>query len=149
MSPMKHLTASLVVVAGLAGSAAAAAPETIAPGYWETTSQVVSPFPTKKVERRCITAADVDKVIGGSPNHIYTCTYPNRHVADGKIKLAGSCRTKRGDPVPITTEGVYTRDSLRMDAYIRPKIGGLSVTVHARTTGARIGDVCPTPSSTQ
>jgi hypothetical protein len=145
---MTRLTAALAASAAvLAGPALAAAQTTIQPGYWETTSQVLSPFPTTKVERRCIRPEDVDKFIAGSPNHNYTCTYPTKEIGGGKIRLAGSCKTKNSDPVPISTEGVYTSDSLRMDAYVKAKVGGLNIPVHARTSGQRLGDTCPAPDA--
>jgi len=143
MPLMTRLTAAFAVAAVLAGPAAAAAQTTILPGYWETTSQIVSPFPTSKTERRCIKAEDVDKFIAGSPNHNYTCTYPTKEIADGKIRLGGSCKTRDGEPVPVSGEGVYTPDSLRMDAYVKARIGALSIPVHARTSGKRLGDTCP------
>ena len=144
MPPMKFAIPILLGAAALAGAAAAATAQTsIRPGYWETTSQIVSPFPTSKTEKRCIRPEDVEKVIAGSPNHNYTCTYPTKEIGAGKIKLAGSCKTKHDDPVPISTQGVYTPDTLRMDAYVKAKIAGLTVPVHARTTAKRIGDTCP------
>ena len=143
MPPMTRLIPFLAA-AVLAGPASATAHTTIEPGYWETTSQIISPFPTSKTEKRCIRPEDVEKVIAGSPNHNYTCTYPTKQIGDGKIRLAGSCKTKHDPPVPITTQGAYTRDSLRLDATVRAKIAGLSVPVHARTTGKRIADTCPT-----
>lgn len=148
MPRMTRLTAFLTVAA-LAGPTAAAAQATILPGYWETTSQIISPFPTTKVERRCIRPEDVDKVIAGAPNHNYTCTYPTKQIGGGKIRLAGSCKTKHSDPVPISTVGVYTEDTLRMDARVTANIAGLKVPVHARTSGRRLGDVCPTADSTR
>ena len=144
MDAMRFLTA-LALAAALAGPAAAQT--TIEPGYWETTSQVVSPFPTKKTERRCIRAEDVAKVIGGAPNRHYTCTYPTREIADGKIRLVGSCKTKNSDPVPVTGEGVYTSDRLRLDARVQARIGGLSIPVHSRTNGKLFGDVCAAPAA--
>lgn len=142
---MTRFTAAVATAAAvLAGPALASSHTTIEPGYWETTSQVLSPFPTTKVERRCIRPEDVDKVIAGSPNHNYTCTYPTKVIGGGKIRLAGSCKTKNSDPVPINSEGVYTADTLRMDAYVRARVGGLSIPVHARTSGKRLGDTCPT-----
>jgi len=141
---MKSLTA-LVLAAAVAGPAAAQT--SIEPGYWETTSQVISPFPTKKTEQRCIRPEDVAKVIGGAPNRHYTCTYPTREIADGKIRLVGSCKTKNSDPVPVNGEGVYMRVNLRLDAHVKARLGGLTVPVHARTTGKRLGDVCPPPAA--
>jgi len=145
MPPMTRLPLLLAALAITAqgSSLAAAATTSIQPGYWETTSQVISPFPTSKTEKRCIKPEDVEKVIAGSPNHNYTCIYPTKEIGGGRIKLAGSCKTKHSDPVPVTGEGVYTRETLRLDAYVKTKVAGLTVPVHARTTGKRIGDVCP------
>jgi hypothetical protein len=141
---MTRSIAAFAAAAVLAGPAAAAAQTTILPGYWETTSQIVSPFPTTKTERRCIRPEDVDKVLAGSPNHNYTCTYPTKDIHGGKIRLEGSCKTKNSDPVPVSSEGVYTKESLRLDAYVKAKVGGLTIPVHARTSGKRLGDTCPT-----
>jgi hypothetical protein len=148
--PSMTRTTALVAAALLAGPALAAPLQSsIEPGYWETTSQIVSPFPTSKTEKRCIRAEDVDKVIAGSPNHNYTCTYPTKEISGGRIRLAGSCKTKHDEPVPIESRGVYTADSLRLDATVKAKIAGLTVPVHARTTGRRIGDTCPTAAASQ
>lgn len=140
MTRLSALALSLAIAAP-----AAAAETPIAPGYWETTSQIISPLPTKKTEKRCIRAEDVEKFIGGSPNRHYTCTYPTREISGGRIRLVGSCKTKNSAPVPITGEGVYTRDTLQLDARIKAKLGGLTVPVHARTSGKRIADACPAP----
>ena len=136
---MKHL----ILIATLAAPASALAQTAISPGYWEATNQVTSPFPTKKTERRCIRAADVAKFMNGPSNHIYTCTYPTREIGGGRIRLAGSCKTRDGKPVPITGEGAFTADTFRLDARIVTEFGGLSVPVRARTTARRLGDDCP------
>mgnify|MGYP001544978016 CR=1 FL=1 len=136
---MKHL----ILIATLAAPASALAQTAISPGYWEATNQVTSPFPTKKTERRCIRAADVAKFMNGPSNHIYTCTYPTREIGGGRIRLAGSCKTRDGKPVPITGEGVFTADTFRLDARIETEFGGLTVPVRARTTARRLGDDCP------
>ena len=52
------LTAALLAVT-VAAPGVASAQSAISPGYWETTSKVTSPFPTKKTERRCIKPQDV------------------------------------------------------------------------------------------
>lgn len=147
MTRLPLILAPVLATVAVAAAAAAAPKTSIEPGYWETVSQVVSPFPTSKTERRCIRPEDVEKVIAGSPNHNYTCTYPTKEIGGGKIRLAGSCKTKHDDPVPISTEGTYTADTLRMDAYVKAKVGGLPVPVHARTTAKRIGDDCPEPAA--
>lgn len=143
---LPSLLAGVVLAGATAALAQGGATTTIRPGYWETTSQVVSPFPTSKTEKRYIRPEDVEKVIAGSPNHNYTCTYPTREIGGGRIRLEGSCKTKHSDPVPISTKGIYTPDSLRLDAYVRTRIGGLPVPVHARTSGKRIADSCPAPT---
>jgi hypothetical protein len=134
----------LILIIALAVAAPALAQTAINPGYWETTNQVTSPFPTKKVERRCIRPAEVAKFMNGPSNHIYTCTYPVREIGDGQIRLAGSCKTRDGKPVPITGEGVFTADTFRLDARIETEFAGLTVPVRARTTARRLGDDCPT-----
>jgi len=143
MTRLPLLLAATAIALPAAAASAGWAQTTIEPGYWETTSQIISPFPTSKTEKRCIRPQDVEKVIAGSPNHNYTCTYPTKEIGGGKIRLAGSCKTKHDDPVPITGHGSYTKDSLRLDATVKAKIAGLNVPVHARTTGRRIGDTCP------
>ena len=144
---MRLLTA-LLLAAAVAGPAAAgpAAQTAITPGYWESTNKMLSPIRSTSVEKRCITPAEVEKFMAGPSNRHYTCTYPTREVANGKIRLAGSCKTKNSAPVPITGEGVFTRDTLKLDARVRAKLGGLSVPIHARTEGKRIGDTCPDPA---
>ena len=116
----------------------------ISPGYWETINQVVSPFPSKKTEKRCIKPSEVAKFMNGPSNHIYTCTYPTRDIAGGKIRLAGSCKTRDGKPVPLTGSGVFTADTFSYGGpSIRPEIGGVTVPIRARTVARRISDDCP------
>ncbi len=131
-----------LAAASLAGPAAAQS--SIKPGYWEATNQVLSPLPSKKTENLCIKPSDVAKFMQGPSNHIYTCTYPVREIGAGKIRLEGSCVTKQGTPViPVTGEGVFTEDTLRIDARIEAQLGGLTIPIQARTTAKRLGDVCP------
>ena len=127
----------------LALASAAAAQSAISPGYWETTSKVTSPFPTHKTERRCIKPNDVASFMEGKINHIYTCTYPTKHVGDGKIRLEGTCATRDGPAIPITGEGTFTADTLHLDAKNTPQIGGLTIPVRASTDAKRLADSCP------
>ena len=137
------LIAHLLAVPVLALPGSASAQTGVTPGYWEITNQVVSPFPTRKVEKRCIRPADVAKFMQGPSNHIYTCTYPTRDIAGGRIRLAGSCKTRDGKPVSVTGRGAYTGDTFHVDANIQAQIGGFTLPVHARTTARRLGDDCP------
>ncbi len=81
----------------------------------------------------------------GKINHIYTCTYPTKEIGGGQIKLQGSCATKDGAPVPISGEGVYTSDTMHIDARVALAVGGLNIPVHASTDAKRLGDTCPDP----
>jgi hypothetical protein len=146
MTRLLPLLAAPLLTLALGG--AALAQSAISPGYWETTSKVTSPFPTHKTERRCIKPQDVSKFMEGKINHIYTCTYPTKHVGDGKIRLEGTCATRDGPSIPITGEGVFTSDSLHLDARITPQIGGLSIPVKASTDAKRLGDACPADGGT-
>ncbi len=140
---MKRSRLIPTALAALALAGPAFAQKAINPGYWETTSKVTSPFPTHKTERRCIKPADVAKFMEGQINHIYKCTYPKKLVADGKMELEGSCKTRDGDPVPITGTGSFTSDTMHIEARIAPKIGGLTVPIRAQTDARRLGDDCP------
>src|SRR5215469_16387676 len=110
MRPLQATCAAGLLALCFAG--AAAAQTAISPGYWETTSKVTSPFPTQKTERRCIKPQDVAKFMEGQINHIYKCTYPTKVVADGRIHLEGSCKTRDGDPVPITGTGTFSSGAM-------------------------------------
>lgn len=138
-----------LILAAFAAAPAMAQPQgsPIKPGYWESTSQVISPIPTSKTERKCVKAEDIDKFMGGAPNRHYACTYPTRVIAGGKIRLEGSCKTKNSEPVPVSGEGTYAPDSFRLDARIQANLGGVTIPVRARTSAKRLGDVCPAPEA--
>ncbi len=140
MRQLLPLTAALGL-AVLAGPALAQS--AISPGYWETTSKVTSPFPANKTERRCIKPADVAKFMEGKINHIYTCTYPTKEIAAGKIRLAGTCATKDGPPVPISGQGTFSPETMHIDARVSVSLGGLTVPVRASTDAKRLADTCP------
>ena len=140
---MKQLTCLILALALIPLAGPALAQSAISPGYWETTSKVTTPFPTHKTERRCLKPADVAKFMEGKINHIYTCTYPTKEIGGGKIRLEGTCATKDGPPVPISSQGTFTSDTLHLEAKIAPQLGGLTVNVRASTDAKRLGDACP------
>ena len=139
---MRLAVPTLILWLGLA-CAAAAAPKAIAPGYWETTNQVVSPMRSTKTERRCIRPQDVAKFMEGPSNHIYRCTYPTRVIGEGTIRLSGTCATKKGPPLPVSGEGTFTRDTFRMEARVGAKLGAMTVPIRAVTNAKRLGPDCP------
>lgn len=138
---MKRRLALLLVPLVLAEPASAA--EGILPGYWETTNRLISPIPQKKVEKRCITAAEVAKFMEGPSNRHYKCTYPTRSFADGKILLKGQCRSKKGRVVDVSGEGSYTPTTMQLTARVATEFAGLTVSGRASTEARRISETCP------
>ncbi|HEY3696327.1 DUF3617 domain-containing protein [Phenylobacterium sp.] len=134
-----------LVLAACAGAAAAA--ETIQPGYWESTNRVLSPIRTTSTERRCITPADVEKFMMGPSNRHYACTYPTRAFEDGKILLKGTCVSKKGQQVALSGEGAYTPTSFTLTADVATEILGIPIAGKVRTESHRIADACPPPEA--
>ena len=147
MNSAKPAFALVLVLAAVAGPAAAQ-PSAIAPGYWETTNQVVSPMHSSKVERRCIRPKDVAKFMEGPSNHIYHCTYPTRVISDGVIRLKGSCATRDGKPLPVSGQGTFTDDTFHMEAQVAAQFGPMTIPVHAITDAKRLGADCPAETET-
>lgn len=122
----------------------------IQPGYWESTNRLLSPIRTSKVERRCITPADVEKFLAGPSNHHYDCTYPSKLIENGVIRMSGSCVKRKGGGgrVMVAGEGVYTQTSFKITATIATEIAGIPLSGRASTEARRIADTCPaTPES--
>ncbi len=120
-----------------------AAPSVIQPGYWESTNRLLSPIHQTTVEKRCITAAEVDKFMAGPSNRHYACTYPTRVIAGGLIRLKGVCVSKKGQKVAVRGAGTYTPTSFTLNADIATVFLGLDIVGRASTEAHRIGDVCP------
>lgn len=128
-------------------SAFAAAPPPIQPGYWESTNKLLSPIRQTKVERRCITPAEVDKFLAGPSNRHYKCTYPHKIISGGKISLKGTCVSKKGREVAVEGSGAYNSTSFNLTASIATEFLGLDIAGKASTEARRIGDVCPAPEA--
>ena len=120
-----------------------AAPSAIQPGYWESTNRLLSPIHQTTVEKRCITAAEVDKFMAGPSNRHYACTYPTRVISGGLIRLKGVCVSKKGQKVAVRGTGAYTPTSFTLKADIATVFLGLDIVGRASTEAHRIGDVCP------
>lgn len=135
---------------GLLGLATAAAPTamarqpvtTIQPGWWEMTNTLNLVVSNTEVERRCVTPADVDKILSGRINHHYTCTYPEKRVADGKMFFKGTCVDKRGRKVNVTATGTYTPTAYTLKADLSGRIAGVPLRASALTVSRRLGDTC-------
>lgn len=136
-------TLAAVVVAG----SAAAAESPILPGYWESTDTVASPIHSTKTSRRCISPADVDRFLTGPINHHYSCVYPTRRVADGKLVMKGVCTDNKGRQVRVDAAGSYTPTSFRVNATMATHVLGIPLSGRATTEARRIADACPAPQT--
>lgn len=144
MKPILPLLAALVVAAP-AAARPPAADSPIQPGYWESTNRILSPIRTKKVERRCLTPADIDKFLAGPSNRHYDCTYPHKVIENGVIRMSGSCVKRKGGggEIQVSGEGVYTSTSFKITATLATELAGIPLSGRASTEAVRIGDTCP------
>lgn len=141
---MKSTLISILALAGLLAGPAMAA-DGILPGYWESTNRMLSPIHTKSTERRCITPDDVAKFMMGPSNRHYACTYPTKSFAGGKIRLKGSCVSKKGRKVAVSGEGSFTPTSFQLTANVATDFLGVTVTGKASTEARRLSETCPPP----
>ena len=139
---MKPIALALLLLA-LPAAAVAAPP--IQPGYWESTNKLISPIKQTSVEKRCITPAEVDKFMSGPSNRHYTCTYPTKVIANGKILLKGTCVSKKGRKIALQGTGTYTPTAFNLSAEVAMEFLGLDIAGRASTEARRIGDTCPPP----
>ena len=144
MKPILPLLAALAVAAPAAAKTAAEEPP-IQPGYWESTNRVLSPIRTKKVERRCLTPADIDKFLAGPSNRHYDCTYPSKVIENGVIRMSGTCVKRKGGggKIKVAGEGYYTPTSFKITATLATELAGIPLSGRASTEAVRIGDTCP------
>jgi hypothetical protein len=140
-------TTRILAVIGLlatAGAAPAVARETatIIPGWWESTNKATMVISKTEVERRCVTPADVDKILSGRINRHYTCTYPVKRVGGGKMYFQGACVDKRGRKVDVTASGAYSPTAFNLTAQLSGKYGGIPLAATVSTNAHRLGDTC-------
>lgn len=130
---------------GLAGSATAA--EGVKPGYWETTSKVLSPIHSTSTERRCVTQDQVRKFMSCYINHHYDCVCAEDAVGDGRLTFKGRCvERKSGSSVAVSGTGAYTDTSFSMAADARFRLLGIPVNGRATVDAKRLSDTCPAES---
>jgi hypothetical protein len=148
IAPGRLSSGLLLLAVAVAVAGPAVAQTAIRPGYWETTNAVTAPIRSSSTEKKCITPADVDKFMAGPSNRHYTCTYPTKVIAHGKISLKGTCASKKGQKVAVSGEGTYTPTSFQLSADIATDFLGIPVSGKATTEAHRIGDICPDPNAT-
>lgn len=140
-------TTRILALIGFLGLAAAPAVAregvtTIVPGWWESTNKATMVISKTEIERRCITPADVDKILSGRINRHYTCTYPVKRVGDGKMYFKGTCVDKRGRQVNIVATGTYSANAFQLSADLSGKYGGIPLAASMSTSAHRLGDTC-------
>ena len=113
------------------------------PGYWEVTNTTTVLISSKKTERRCLVASEINKFLTGPSNRHYDCTYPSRSVGGGKIVLKGSCATKKGQVANVTAQGTYSPTTFKLNATLSTKLGGIPLSGANTTVAKRLGDTCP------
>lgn len=138
---MKKKLLLLLAFTAFAGPALAA--EGILPGYWESTNRMLSPIRTSSVEKRCITPQEVAKFMMGPSNRHYTCTYPVKSFAGGKILLKGTCVSKKGRKVEVSGQGSFTPTTFQLTAVVATEFLGIPVSGKASTDARRISETCP------
>lgn len=142
---MRMVLAALVAL-GVSGAALAA--PGVRPGFWETTSRVLSPVHTVDTERRCVTQEQVRKFMSCYINHHYDCACSEDVVGDGKVMFKGQCvERKNGSKVNVVGVGTYTDESLSMSANALFKIFGIPMAAKATMEAKRLSETCPTPAN--
>ena len=150
MTLIRAVAAVAMLAVGLPAAAKPNAGTPIIPGYWESTSRLLSPIRTRKVEQKCLKPADIDKFLAGPSNRHYDCAYPTRVVEDGYIRMVGTCVSRKnpdGRKIAVEGEGSYTPTSFKLTARIATEIAGIPIQGRASTEARRIGDTCPEPPS--
>ncbi|MDP1630350.1 MAG: DUF3617 family protein [Caulobacter sp.] len=137
-----RILALLGLLALTAAAPAVAQETTIKPGWWESTNTASMIISKTERERRCITPADVDKILSGRINRHYTCTYPEKRVGEGKMYFKGVCVDKRGRQVNVTANGTYSPTAFELNADLSGKYGGIPLAASMSTKAKRIGDTC-------
>ena len=126
----------------VAGAAMAASG--VKPGYWETTSRVLSPIHSSETERRCVTQDQVRKFMSCYINHHYDCVCAEDVVGNGRIAFKGQCvEHKSGRKVGVVGTGTYTDATLSMSADATFRMLGIPVVGKATIDARRLSDTCP------
>jgi hypothetical protein len=136
------LGAALIAIP-LAVSAATAG-DGVKPGYWETTSRVLSPIHSIDTERRCVTREQVRKFMSCYINHHYDCVCDEDVVGAGRVSFKGQCADRKtGSKVGVSGVGSYTDTTLTMSADATFKLLGIPVAGKATIDARRLSDTCP------
>lgn len=141
---MRAMTYGAAVLWIVSSATAAASGGGVKPGYWETTSRVLSPMHSIDTERRCVSQDQVRKFMSCYINHHYDCVCSEDVVGDGHVAFKGQCtERKNGSKVGIAGAGTYTDTKLSMSADATFKLLGIPVSGKATIEATRLADTCP------
>lgn len=144
--PMNR-TLLLALAAAVPLAAAALAPafaqeETpILPGYWESHYSVF--FVSPKPNRTCVTPNKVEEYMSGPSNRHYTCTYSEREIGGGHVRMRGECVDKHGKRSRIALEGTYTPTHFSVNWHFNYKLGAVGLPLSGSLEARRISATCP------
>lgn len=135
-----------LALAMLALAMPAAAATTILPGYWESANHLQLLVTKDSTDRKCITPEQVESYLTGPNNSHYTCTYTNRTVGGGHVRLVGECVDKSGIHMNVVLAGTYTPESFQLKAKFEANLAGLPMQGSATTDAHRLSAECPAPT---
>jgi hypothetical protein len=113
------------------------APQTVYPGRWEYKYRIA--FIPVATEYWCFKPDAIERAFEGPCNRHHTCTYSVREVADGKVRLVGQWKDKKGRIAPVSAQGGYTLNTINLRLNVKTTNGvPLTGTMSAR----RISNEC-------
>ena len=121
---------------------------TLLPGLWEYTSSFAGMG--GKVERRCLSKAEVDEFLTDPSNRHYDCDYTTRVVGGGRLRLKGVCTSRRHpeQKIGVSLRGRYTPQSVALKGTaLAPVFGGLQLPVGASVSAHRVAAACDAPAA--
>jgi Protein of unknown function (DUF3617) len=125
-------------------TAAGAIESTILPGYWESNDTVEVLFSSTKTSRKCLTADQVEQWLTAPATRHYSCTYDQRHVADGQASFHGVCKDKKGRTLTVAIKGQYEPEHFHLVAHFNYMLtAGIAIPGDATTDAHRISAECP------
>lgn len=135
----------LIAVALLAAVAPFAAfaedAQAVRPGYWDYTTSTI--LPGSSDGKRCVRPEQIDEFMSGPHNHHYICTYPDKHVGDGRAYFNGECVSKHDDHYKISVAGTYDLTHFNLKGHIQGRILGLPLTSPIAIDAKWLGPDCP------
>jgi len=111
----------------------------INPGYWS----VVEHWPfIDRTERFCVGPGAITRFMAAPCNHIYTCSYPDQTIEDGRLRFSGVI-SKRDERYDVRGEGTYTPTRLQLSVRGYGHWHALPFAFMASLDGSFLGDECP------